>query len=653
MKKKIYLTFFSLLLMVAAMGQIPFKAPLNPAFLSPSGALSVRAGELAANEEYISYCQNPAPFLRMQVETYDMASYYDEMLVGKYVGDKINKVRVYIGGEVKALTVWLREKLNEEPVFSQAIDTDKLSQAGWIEVELPAEKAYTIKKGGYYVGYTITQKKVNADDKTYYPLAASAEGTLMKNTFMCSENGGANWIDYTAAYYAQYEYILVLGTQTAIVSDKHVDQDVSLAHFTGESRVIKRDKQAGKAKINYYGYVFNSGKEPITSFDLEVSAPNVEPVSKTIKLGGKGLPTYRGVMLKGSIEVPNDAASTQLNMKAKNINAGAFTDGYEANNETSTESFYFYDESSAKTALIEMYTTVQCPNCPKGHKVIEALPTDCKKVVVAHHVGFGEDIYTLQGSNNYMYEFGVKGAPSATVNRTYLVNNGGTSFSIGYPNASQGASDVLASIEEAEAILPAFATIAIVPAYNENTHELTLTVSGEKTYPELYDAIMKKSCVNVFITEDGIEGSQSGAGKYIHSHVIRAILGGAWGTEVTWNGNSYTTEFHTTIDAAWNTDNLRIVAFLSDEDPDNSYYHNAMNATEVNLDGTSGIDETALSDLQVVAEDGTIQVIGNYDNYRIYNTQGMQVKNEGLQSGIYLVRIEVGQKSIACKIAIY
>ena len=55
-----------------------------------------------------------------------------------------------------------------------------------------------------------------------------------------------------------------------------------------------------------------------------------------------------------------------------------------------------------------MYTTGYCPN---GHKVAEAIPESVNHVKVAHHVGYGEDEFTLQDSYNYMYEFLVKGAP--------------------------------------------------------------------------------------------------------------------------------------------------------------------------------------------------------------------------------------------------
>lgn len=81
----------------------------------------LKKAESAANEKYVSYCEEAAPYLRMTPEIYDMATYFDRMLVDRYVGDKVTKIRVAIGAPVNGLTIWLREKLDEEPVFSMEV----------------------------------------------------------------------------------------------------------------------------------------------------------------------------------------------------------------------------------------------------------------------------------------------------------------------------------------------------------------------------------------------------------------------------------------------------------------------------------------------------------------------------------------------------
>lgn len=140
-----------------------------------------------------------------------------------------------------------------------------LEEKGWIEVELPADKVYTITENGYYVGYTITSKKYNNNDKTYYPIAIAGNGLLREKTLLYSDDGGKNWVDHTCTF-INNGIVAVLGAQTAIVSEHHVDKDLALVNFKSNLAFIKRDPQKEKVRIDFSGYVFNGGTEPVTSF---------------------------------------------------------------------------------------------------------------------------------------------------------------------------------------------------------------------------------------------------------------------------------------------------------------------------------------------------------------------------------------------------
>ena len=342
----------------------------------------LKKAESAANEKYVSYCEEAAPYLRMTPEIYDMATYFDRMLVDRYVGDKVTKIRVAIGAPVNGLTIWLREKLDEEPVFSMEVPQTSLEEKGWIEVELPADKVYTITENGYYVGYTITSKKYNNNDKTYYPIAIAGNGLLREKTLLYSDDGGKNWVDHTCTF-INNGIVAVLGAQTAIVSEHHVDKDLALVNFKSNLAFIKRDPQKEKVRIDFSGYVFNGGTEPVTSFDLTVSAEGIETKTSEVTIKG-GLKALKGVILQSYVEIPSNAESANVMLKISNINKGAFTDEYEKNNEGKVE-VYFYDRDFVKTSLLEMYTTGYCPNCPYGHKVAEAIPESVNHVKVAHH----------------------------------------------------------------------------------------------------------------------------------------------------------------------------------------------------------------------------------------------------------------------------
>ena len=58
------------------------------------------------------------------------------------------------------------------------------------------------------------------------------------------------------------------------------------------------------------------------------------------------------------------------------------------------------------------------------------------------------------------------------------------------------------------------------------------------------------------------------------------------------------------------------------------------------------------SDINVFAEDGIIKVNGDYDSMQVYTTEGMEIANLQLYSGIYLVRVVVGNHIYIKKIAL-
>ena len=88
--KKIYLTALVLCTMTGAMAQKPLISTPEPTSvmettLMPLHAASttVEAKALAANEMYVGYCLEPTNVFRLTVDTYDIATYLDNMIVGK------------------------------------------------------------------------------------------------------------------------------------------------------------------------------------------------------------------------------------------------------------------------------------------------------------------------------------------------------------------------------------------------------------------------------------------------------------------------------------------------------------------------------------------------------------------------------------------
>ena len=109
---------------------------------------------------------------------------------------------------------------------------------------------------------------------------------------------------------------------------------------------------------------------------------------------------------------------------------------------------------------------------------------------------------------------------------------------------------------------------------------------------------------------------------------------------------SYELTLPTTIQ---NKNNLEIVALLI-----NSTTKEIVNADKVELKAeATGIDQVQEhSSINVYAEDGEIKVSGDYDTLQVYTTEGVEILNSQLNSGVYLVRIVAGNHIYVKKIAL-
>ena len=114
-------------------------------------------------------------------------------------------------------------------------------------------------------------------------------------------------------------------------------------------------------------------------------------------------------------------------------------------------------------------------------------------------------------------------------------------------------------------------------------------------------------------------------------------------------GETYTYSYELTLPAEIkNKGNLEIIALLID-----STTKEIVNADKVKLTALTDVEQVReCSDINVFAEDGIIKINGDYDSMQVYTTEGMEIANLQLYSGIYLVRVVVGNHIYIKKIAL-
>jgi len=236
-----------------------------------------------------------------------------------------------------------------------------------------------------------------------------------------------------------------------------------------------------------------------------------------------------------------------------------------------------------KNIILEEFTGISCGYCPDGHLIGQNLhdanPNDVFLINIhtggyASPQGPGTDFNTSFGSA-IASQSGLSGYPAGTVNRHQftMTQGGGTAMSRG--DWGSASSQLLSQVSPVNVGLQA----SIDMATNTLTVDVEVYYTGTQT--------CASNCLNIAIVQNGILGPQSGGatynptaidpatGLYTHQHMLRHMLTGQWGENITniTPGTLYSNTYTWTIpnqisgyplSPDIDATNLAIVAFISE-----------------------------------------------------------------------------------------
>ncbi len=182
-----------------------------------------------------------------------------------------------------------------------------------------------------------------------------------------------------------------------------------------------------------------------------------------------------------------------------------------------------------RNAMLEEYTGIHCGYCPEGHVIAAQLHHDYPSQIfpIAIHQGSfaspsaGEPDYRTEFGDAFADQTGLTGYPSGTVNRHVF---SGANTALGRSSWSPSAMEII----EMNSVV----NVGAKTTYNDATRELTVIV-------ELYytaDSPEGINFLNVALLQNGILGPQSSGGagnNYEHNHMLRHMITGQWGEEIT------------------------------------------------------------------------------------------------------------------------
>ncbi|MCB9230553.1 MAG: Omp28-related outer membrane protein [Bacteroidia bacterium] len=227
---------------------------------------------------------------------------------------------------------------------------------------------------------------------------------------------------------------------------------------------------------------------------------------------------------------------------------------------------FLLNAQSVTKVLLEEHTGAWCGFCPDGALILNDI-LDNHPNVIGVSIHNGDGMVTPDG--NYIANFYTNSFPSGTINRQ--------DAAIG---RNLWESECVSALTNTAPVSVSFENVAL----NESTHELTLTLRA--TWSAGHSG---KHRINLFIVEDSVTGTGSlydqvnyynttagsplqGLGNpihgYVHRHVLRLAVDGAWGNHLTIPnavvaGDEQTRDYTVTLNSDWDVSRIHLVGMVS------------------------------------------------------------------------------------------
>lgn len=589
-----------------------------------------KAAAVAQNQMVIGYCSDELSTNGLGTRTttdLSAAVFFPKNKIQKYSGNKLKTIRFGIlNTSVSNLSVWIKTSLTGQAVYSQDFDGTLVN--GWNEVELTTP--YDIDGTPIYVGFTFRQPAYT------YPL--SFVGADLENAAFLAV--GTVWEDFYGSGYG------CLSLQCVVEGENLPQYDLSVNALNLDKPYAKTD-----GNIVLVAEIENLAQQTVTSCDVTYKIGDDNPVTETFQ---SNLAYRQKGFFSKSIPAAAYSGKTSISLSVDNLNGNADED---LSDNSASGEVYVYSESFPKKVLVEHFTTIPCGNCPSGLRALNGALAGKDIAWVAHHVGFEFDKFTINDSYSYIPFFGGGSyAPAAMFDRTRIPATGESCpvFGISYGVANEAWTiQYISSLIDWSLSLPAFISVNIEGGFNPETLSVDLDITGE-ALSSFFD-VADNAFVTVFLTEDGLSGTQSGqTGTVTHNHALRKVLTSALGSPMTWDGNKYSCKVTGVLDKTWVVENMKIIAFVNNYDSQDINNGKIMNTAEVRLSSVStGLDAwKAGNELSVYHEDGIIKARGAYDKLQVYSSNGAAVVNEGLLPGLYFAKLTRNNEVVTKKIII-
>lgn len=503
------------------------------------------------------------------------AIYLSKNALSAYKGNKIAGVRAGVVNVLNTdtLVVWVRktkdgDNLAEAKAIRKAGKKDVVK--GWNRLVFNRPLDLDDIEDGLYVGYSFRQKATSE-------IISLVQPSRIGTSFI--KQGTDNWKDVSDEG--------VLSIEALVTGNNLPEYDLGIS----SAKITPKPAVSATAMCLTLS-VHNYGTKDVEGYTLTMKADNGNTVSSHVDTG---LVSLADTTISVTFD-PNVYTDDKTSWTVELSDIDNATDCNAENN--TTVPFYTYK----KNVVLEEFTTEKCTNCPTAatniHTLLQEDGYADDVFVVAHHVGFYTDDFTLgekDGNGKYeeekllwFYNSNNTYAPAAMVDRMpYFTTTMNLPTPVFNPNNYSTLKLAVANDRE----LSTNAIVNLELDKDDANNKLGVNVSGvcNDLYSSEYPYVM------VYLIENKVEAiSQAGAnGKYFQQHLTRAY-NAIWGEPIEWTDKFFTYNCSFDIDPAWNKDNMEVVAFIYNYDPDNIKNCKIENAARQQLNATSGISTSTI-----------------------------------------------------------
>lgn len=460
--------------------------------------------------------------------------------INSLAGNQIREIHAGLISKlnVDSLAVWVSESL-DGPVLST--DTIAAPAKGWSTVSLTKPVDITSDMQTLYVGYSYHQKSTSK--------AMSCTKTPEPGYSCFIRSGNDEWKDYSNDY--------AVSVEAMVYGDKLPKYDLTLSALD-----VQQNYVVDNGNLEFTMKVFNNATVTINGFDAVCTVDGSDDkytVHCDSSIAYNESKTITMTVSPTAIQTMDPATRT-LTVTLTNLTEGE--DEIPSDN-TLSGTFNVTLHSFVRNVLLEEFTTEKCTNCPRVasyvHDAMNEPEFQGRLNTMENHAGYYTDSFTATFHNDWTWFFDNIYAPAVLYDRHA---EDGEATAVTCPNSK---------LELFEGIRKrlretAFVSLKVTADVDGENQKINVKVTGTRAKENF---TKNPARITVVLTETNLAAiSQAGAGgDYTHYNVGRRV-NSIWGDVLEWNGDDYTYECSIPYTQNYILDNLGILAFIHDYDPD-------------------------------------------------------------------------------------